>query len=160
MRIACPRISASRGAVKACSPGFSRGAALLILAFFFTIVAPAQAPRTVWDGVFNEDQAKRGQTTFVEECSVCHGRDLEGADMTPPLTGAGFMSNWDGLTVGDLVERIRISMPLNRPGALSRQQNADVVAYILRFNQFPSGKEELPRDAQAQKQILFKATRP
>jgi hypothetical protein len=79
--------------------------------------------------------------------------------MTPPLTGAGFMSNWDGLTVGDLVDRIRISMPLNRPGALSRQQNADVVSYILRFNQFPAGKEELPRDVQALKQILFKASK-
>ena len=119
-----------------------------------------ESPRTVWDGVFNDEQAKRGQAVFVEECSVCHGRDLEGADMTPALTGGGFMSNWDGLTVGDLVDRIRISMPLNRPGTLSRQQNADVVAYILRFNQFPSGKEELPRDAQAQKQILFRASRP
>jgi hypothetical protein len=79
--------------------------------------------------------------------------------MTPPLTGAAFMSNWDGLTVGDLVERIRISMPLNRPGTLSRQQNADVVAYILKFNQFPTGKDEMPRDVQTLKQILFKATR-
>ena len=119
-----------------------------------------ESARSVWDGVFNDDQAKRGQAVFVEECSVCHGRDLEGADMTPPLTGAGFMSNWDGLTVGDLVDRIRTTMPLNRPGALSRQQNADVVAYILRFNQFPAGKEELPRDIQALKQILFKAARP
>ena len=119
-----------------------------------------ESVRSVWDGVFNDDQAKRGQAVFVEECSVCHGRDLEGADMTPPLTGAGFMSNWDGLTVGDLVDRIRTTMPLNRPGALSRQQNADVVAYILRFNQFPAGKEELPRDVQTLKQILFKAARP
>ena len=118
-----------------------------------------ESQRSVWDGVYSEDQAKRGEAVFINECSMCHGRDLEGADMTPPLTGAVFMSNWDGLTVGDLVERIRISMPLNRPGTLSRQQNADVVAYILRFDQFPSGKEELPRDLTAQKQILFKASR-
>ena len=80
--------------------------------------------------------------------------------MTPPLTGAAFMANWDSLTVGDLADRIRISMPLNNPGALSRQQNADVVAYILQFNQFPAGKEELPREVPAMKQILFKASRP
>ena len=132
---------------------------LLCLLCSFPLFSQESA-RSVWDGVFNDDQAKRGQAVFVEECSVCHGRDLEGADMTPPLTGAGFMSNWDGLTVGDLVDRIRTTMPLNRPGALSRQQNADVVAYILRFNQFPAGKEELPRDVQALKQILFKAARP
>ena len=70
------------------------------------------------------------------------------------------MSNWDGLTVGDLSDRIRISMPLNSPGKLSRQENADVVAYILRFNQFPAGKEELPREVQALKRIVFKAAKP
>src|SRR5262245_27945326 len=115
------------------------------------------APRTVWDGVYNEEQAKRGNAVFLEQCSNCHGRDLEGADMTPPLTGGAFTANWDGLTIGDLSDRIRISMPLNSPGSLSRQQITDVVAYILRFNQFPAGKEELSREIPAQKQILFKA---
>jgi mono/diheme cytochrome c family protein len=119
-----------------------------------------ESHKTVWDGVYNTDQAKRGLAVFLESCSTCHGRDLEGADMTPPLTGAAFMANWDGLTLGDLADRIRISMPLNSPGSLSRQQNADVVAYILQFNQFPSGKDELPREVPAMKQILFKATRP
>ena len=70
------------------------------------------------------------------------------------------MANWDGLTVGDLAERVRVSMPLNSPGSLSRQQTADVVAYMLRFNQFPAGKEELPREVPVMKQILFKASRP
>jgi len=133
-------------------------APLALLLFLFP--APAQqSQRSVWDGVYNEEQAKRGQAVFLDACSNCHGRDLEGADMTPPLTGGAFMSNWDGLTVGDLVERIRVSMPLNSPGTLSRQQNADVVAYILRFNQFPAGKDELPREVQTLKQILFKASR-
>jgi len=128
--------------------------------FFALLAYPQDSPRTVWDGVYNEDQAQRGRAVFLDSCSTCHGRDLEGADMTPPLTGAAFMANWDSLTLGDLSERIRISMPLNSPGSLSRQQNADVVAYILRFNQFPSGKEELPREVVAMKQILFKASKP
>src|SRR5262249_37426885 len=115
------------------------------------------AQRTVWDGVYNEEQAQRGRAVFLDQCSNCHGRDLEGADMTPPLTGGAFMANWDGLKLGDLADRIRVSMPMNSPGTLSRQQSSDVVAYILRFNQFPAGKEELPRDVPALKQILFKA---
>jgi S-disulfanyl-L-cysteine oxidoreductase SoxD len=115
------------------------------------------APRTVWDGVYNEEQAQRGRAVFLDQCSNCHGRDLEGADMTPALTGGAFMANWDGLTLGDLADRIRVSMPLNSPGTLSRQQTADVVAFILRFDQFPAGKEELPREVPALKQILFKA---
>jgi mono/diheme cytochrome c family protein len=114
--------------------------------------------RTVWDGVYNNEQAKRGEAAFVEACSNCHGRTLEGADMTPGLTGGAFMANWDGLTLGDLFDRIRTSMPADRPGSLSRQDNADVIAYILQFNRFPSGKEELPRDALVLKQILFKAS--
>ena len=117
------------------------------------------SPRTVWDGVYTEEQAQRGRAAFLESCANCHGRDLEGADMTPPLTGAGFMANWDGLSVGDLVDRIRVSMPLNSPGTLTRQQNSDVVAYILRFNEFPAGKEELPREVPAMKLILIKANK-
>ena len=70
------------------------------------------------------------------------------------------MANWDGLSIGDLTDRIRVSMPLDRPGSLSRQENVDVVAYILRYDQFPAGKEELPRDFQALKQIVFKAAKP
>jgi len=116
-----------------------------------------ESQRTTWDGVYNETQAKRGEAIYIEACSNCHGRTLEGADMTPPLTGGAFLSNWDGLSIGDLVDRIRSSMPLDRPGALSRQENVDVVAYILRFDQFPAGKEELPRDSQTLKQIQFKA---
>jgi quinoprotein glucose dehydrogenase len=126
----------------------------------FSPLFSQDATRTVWDGVYNEDQAQRGRAVFLDSCSNCHGRDLEGADMTPPLTGGAFMANWDGQTVGDLADRIRITMPLNGPGSLSRQQTADTVAYILRFNQFPAGKEELPREVPAMKQILFKASRP
>jgi mono/diheme cytochrome c family protein len=127
---------------------------LLLLAIF---AYSQDGTRTVWDGVYNEEQARRGQAAFLNQCANCHGRDLEGADMTPALTGGAFTANWDGLTIGDLADRIRISMPLNSPGTLSRQQTTDVIAYILQFNQFPAGKEELPREQPAQKQILFKA---
>jgi hypothetical protein len=39
---------------------------------------------------------------------------LTGADEVPVLAGGVFLSNWDGLTVGDLFEGIRISMPADR----------------------------------------------
>jgi mono/diheme cytochrome c family protein len=139
----------------------SRSPRFVPLLFFLLSIAllgrAQDTQRTVWDGVYNEQQSQRGQTLFVDQCSNCHGRDLEGADMTPALTGGGFMANWDGLSLADLADRIRVSMPLNSPGVLSRQQTADIVAYILQFNQFPAGKEELPREVPAMKQILFKA---
>ena len=67
--------------------------------------------------------------------------------MTPPLLGGGFTSNWNDLTAGDLFERIRLTMPLDRPGKLTRQQNADVIAFVMRANAWPAGKSELPPDA-------------
>ena len=133
--------------------------ALLGLAGNLLPTRAQDSPRTVWDGVYNGEQSQRGEKVYVEACSNCHGRTLEGADMTPALTGGAFMSNWDGLSVGDLFDRIRISMPADRPGSLSRQEDVDVIAYILRFNQFPVGTEELPREVLALKQILFKASR-
>ena len=133
---------------------------LCFLCFLCSFPLVAQAPRTVWDGVYNDAQAKRGEATYVEACSNCHGRTLEGQDMTPALTGGGFMANWDGLSVGDLTDRIRSSMPFDRPGTLSRQENVDIVAYILRFNRFPAGKDELPPQINTLKQIVFKAAKP
>jgi hypothetical protein len=66
-----------------------------------------------------------------------------------------FIQAWSGMTVADLFERIRISMPQDSPGRLSRQQYADIVARILNANEFPAGQNELGRDAAALKQILI-----
>ena len=113
----------------------------------------AQTTRSVWDGVYTSEQSKRGQDLYAKECASCHGSDLSGGESAPPLTGAGFLSNWTGLTVGDLFERTRVSMPQNDPGKLSRQQNADIIAYTLSMNRFPAGKAELDKAALALKQI-------
>lgn len=85
---------------------------------------------------------------------------MNGGEEAPPLTGSAFVANWSGLTAGDLFERIRLSMPEGRPGTLSRQQNADILAYMLSVNQFPAGKTELPRDTDRLKQIRFLAEKP
>ena len=120
----------------------------------------AQTSRSVWDGVFTDDQAKRGEPIYAKECGSCHGTELTGGESAPPLAGDAFFSNWNGLTVGDLFERMRVSMPQNEPGSLSRQQNADILAFILKVNRFPSGKTELDRQTDILKQIKFEATKP
>src|SRR3989442_1483772 len=86
-----------------------------LLVMIVPVALAQETQRTVWDGVYSPAQAQRGEAAFVQACSNCHGRTLEGADMTPALTGGAFMANWDGLTVGDLFDRIRISMPADRP---------------------------------------------
>ena len=123
-------------------------------------IASAQSAGTsVWDGVFTDEQVKRGATAYQSECSNCHGPSLEGGDMTPPLVGGGFTSNWNDLTLGDLFERIRLTMPLDSPGKLTREQNVDVIAFILKTNAWPSGATELPPEAGALKQIKIEADR-
>ena len=115
---------------------------------------------SVWAGVYTAAQVARGDIAYRQECGSCHGAALEGGDMTPALTGAVFTSNWNDLTVGDLFDRIRITMPLDRPGKLTRQQNADVIAFLLNANGWPEGKTELVVDLGALKQIRIQSTRP
>ena len=120
----------------------------------------AAESRSVWDGVYTEEQAKRGETLYSKECASCHGGTLMGGGGASPLTGGTFLSNWNGLTVGDLFERIRKTMPQGSLGKLTKQQDAEVLAYILRFNKFPAGKTELQRQVEFLKEIRFEATKP
>jgi mono/diheme cytochrome c family protein len=120
----------------------------------------AQDNRTVWDKVYSEEQAKRGALVYSGQCANCHAPDLTGGDASTPLTGDAFTENWNDQSVGDLFERIRISMPQDAIGTLSRQQNADVVAYILSVGKYPSGESELPTELDALKAIKITAKKP
>jgi hypothetical protein len=72
---------------------------------FLPLRAQNAPSRSVWDGVYTQEQSRRGEALYGGECAKCHGTDLGGADEVPALSGGGFLSNWDGLTVGDLSER-------------------------------------------------------
>ena len=136
-------------------------AALALAATLSTVAAQQPAPtRSVWNGVYSEEQAKRGNALYTEQCASCHGPELAGAEITPALVGGAFTSNWDGLTLGDLSERVRISMPADDPGKLGRQQVADLLAFILSVGRFPAGSADLPRDTELLKQIKFEAKMP
>jgi mono/diheme cytochrome c family protein len=120
----------------------------------------AETSGSVWDGVYTEEQAKRGAEMYGKECASCHGATLVGGGGAAPLTGGAFLSNWNGLTVGDLYERIRKTMPQGSLGKLTKQQDADVLAYLLSFNKFPAGKTELQKQVEFLKEIRFEATKP
>ncbi len=120
----------------------------------------ADSPRSVWNGEYTDEQAKRGAPLYSAFCASCHGSELTGGEMAPALVGGEFMSNWNGVTLGDLFERIRVSMPQNDPGSLSRKQNADVLAYVLSSNKFPAGATELAAETEILKQVRFEASKP
>ena len=102
----------------------------------------------VWLGLRREDPAEiaLGQALYAEHCARCHGDSLTGIEAAPALTGTTFYSNWEGETLQALFERIRTSMPPDKPGSVSRAQIADILSHVLRVGGYPAG--ETPLDAQ------------
>jgi mono/diheme cytochrome c family protein len=116
--------------------------------------------RTTWDSVYTAEQAGRGESTYARNCARCHRAELGGADESPALTGGAFMGAWNGVTLHELHDRIRTTMPTDTPGTYSRQDVSDVMAYMLKYNRFPAGKAELPTGDEELKAITFVSTRP
>jgi len=123
----------------------------------------AQAPAgasTTWSGVYTDEQAESGSAAYAKHCSECHLQDLAGDGFAPALKGPEFMNNWNTLSVGDLFERIRVSMPPSGPSGVTPKEKADIIAYLLKSSGFPSGKTELPPQSEALKAIKIEATKP
>jgi S-disulfanyl-L-cysteine oxidoreductase SoxD len=138
-----------------------RRPAIFLLAFATAALTAAKAQTTsVWDGVYTDVQAARGAQTFVASCAGCHGGTLGGTGEAPALVGLQFLSDFNGLTLGDVFDRIRTSMPQNNPGSLTRDQYADTLAYILKANAMPAGAKELDRRSEYLKAIGFEAADP
>jgi alcohol dehydrogenase (cytochrome c) len=129
-----------------------------------TIVSGASG-QTVWDGVFTEAQAMRGQAVYAAPCGRCHGHKLDGApddpDMfpAPPIGGWKFLRNWNGRTLAMLYEYTVSTMPANNPGFLSAQEFVDLLAYMLWASGAPAGPAELLPNPQRLGQIAV-APRP
>ena len=121
---------------------------------------PDKTSRSVWDGVYTKEQVKRGERLYAQLCSSCHGQELAGNDEAAPLSGPAFQASWEGLSVGELSNRVRVSMPPNDPGTLSRQQIVDILSYVLSVNGFPSGSTELDSKPEVLKQVRIEGTKP
>ena len=123
-------------------------ALLAVVAICPCAIAMAQVQeQTVADGVFSGEQATRGGKTYRVFCGNCHAADLSGDNSAdsgaPPLRRLGFM---EGSNVDALFTKIRQTMPLDAPAALTSKEYLDVVAYILQQNGFPPGPDEMRSD--------------
>ncbi len=117
-------------------------------------------PKSQWAGVYSADQAKRGEPLYAQHCSSCHGPDLAGGEQAPGLVGGDFAANWHELPLGQLFDRIRMTMPQHDPGSLSRQQVADILAFMLFKQAAPEGTAELPTQSEVLNTITYLATNP
>ena len=113
-------------------------ASVLIWAVAVASIGAQEPAKSVNDGVYSTSQAGRGQALFQSICTTCHAPDR--------FTGKEFISGWTGKPLSELFKVIQ-TMPEDNPGSLNAQQYADVMAYFLRLNNFPTGSDELKGDA-------------
>ena len=120
--------------------------------------ALGQSATSVWEGVYTEAQAKKGEAVYFTRCVDCHGPDLAGREQAPALAGLGFMEKWNRATVRKLFESVE-RMPPAQPKALPTQDYVDVVAFVLSVNGLPAGPAALPNDRAALAGIEIKNVR-
>jgi len=137
-----------------------RALGTLVVMVGISVATLAQQPRTVWDGVYSEEQATRGETLYAAHCAKCHGDGLAGVESAPALTGTTFYSNWEGEMLEALFNRMRSTMPLDKPGSLSRAQNADILAHMLRAGGYPAGTTPLDGQAGALATVTIRMYKP
>ena len=134
-----------------------RGRVLTVLAVIVALAADAPAlSKGSQSGVYTAAQADEGARVYAVQCAMCHGVRLEGTVETPGLVGK-FVANWADRPLGDLFDYLARAMPQSSPGTLTPQDNARLVAFILRANGAPAGDAPLPADGTALRRIDFDA---
>ena len=110
--------------------------------------SPASAPGPAESASYTAQQAERGRVAYAQNCSGCHGPNLDdGPSDAPPLTGVNFVTFWGTRSAGDLFNHIMDTMPPATPGALGDETTVNVVAYILQRMGAPAGTTELTSSA-------------
>ncbi len=104
------------------------------------------------DSVFSATQAQKGAQTYKKNCTTCHAPSA--------YTGLAFRRVWSGRSIYDFFDLIRTTMPDDNPGKLSRDQYAEIMAYLLKLNGLPEGEKDLPSDDELLKQIRIEIPRP
>ena len=96
-----------------------------------------------WAGSYSEAQAARGEKLYGGNCAVCHGPQLLGGDRAPAVAGPALTARWQAKPLPELLDYVYLQMPLHGPGGLSRQQSADIVAFMLKKSGVAAGAADL-----------------
>jgi mono/diheme cytochrome c family protein len=129
-------------------------AAAVVLA---TAAAPTARSQPAGAPTFTAEQVDRGRAIYGRNCTDCHGTTLDNGEFGGPvLKGGFFRQKWGPLGVGALFSFTKGLMPPDRPGGLTDQSYADLIAYILSNNGYTPGDKELPTDANAMQNMGIK----
>jgi len=107
----------------------------------------AQETKSVKAGVYTAAQADRGVVLFRSKCASCHAPNRFTDDL--------FYTSFAGKPLWEMFDVISDSMPEDNPGSLKKEEYADVIAYLLKLNNFPAGESDLPTDQDALSAILM-----
>ncbi len=112
--------------------------------FLFSIAALgvriiAQQPA---GGAYTAEQAQAGRGLYDRECASCHGPTLAGGG-APALAGTAFMSTYRGKPASDLYSFVESQMPPGGNPALTKENFAQIVAFILQRNNVAAGTQAL-----------------
>jgi len=108
-------------------------AVLFVVAAAAGATVAAGADKTVWDGVYTDAQAARGQAAFDSRCRQCHRSGFF----------QGFIERWREDKLSGIFNFISTRMPLDNPGSARPDQYLDIITYFLSLNNLPTGTEEL-----------------
>ena len=96
---------------------------------------------------FDHEQVEHGQHLYSESCAKCHGAQLEGIT-APALSGPAFAPAANShLTIGGIYQYMSTNMPADRPGKMTDQEYADLMAFLLYTNGYDTGNAKLSSDA-------------
>lgn len=129
-----------------CVHSFLFGIVLVLLA---SVSAAGQEHKSIWNGVFDEAQAQRGEKAFLATCARCHLEDLSGKN-GPTLKGSPFFEKWREASIDILFSTVKTmppTSPRNPVPRLPESTSLDILAYILKVNGAPAGAQELTVDA-------------
>ena len=95
---------------------------------------------------YSSAQAQAGTQDYATYCAACHGSELQGIQLAPPLVGSRFDHSWRDKSLDGLSFHVR-RMPVAAPGSLSDEIYTNILAHILKYNGLEGG-EPLPPDPQ------------
>ena len=118
--------------------------------------------KTTWDSVYTDAQAARGDSLYKATCAKCHGPTLKGTDNGDggPLVEKQFLDSWNGMTLDQLFSKIYTTMPSDNPKTIAQKDVADIMAYLLAQNHFPSGSAALTENLDQLKTIKLATSKP
>lgn len=127
---------------------------LLIAAAAAATGATSLAQTSTRKGAYTDSQAEAGAALYAGRCAMCHGKMLEGTFETPGLQGR-FIANWSKMPLSDLYDYLGRAMPQFAPGSLTPDENAQLVAFLLKSNALPAGPAPLPASSAALQRVLL-----